>query len=99
MAKPAAKSLSLRDLADSLAEKLDISKAGAYDALAETFAGIGKTVHGGGKVSVYQFGTFSLRERKARTGRNPQTGETIKIAPSKSLVFKASSAQKASKKK
>ena len=77
-----AENLSLRDLADQLAEETGISKAAAYDAAKGVFDCIGKTVHGGGKVSIFGFGTFSLRERKARTGRNPQTGASLKIAAS-----------------
>lgn len=97
MAKAA--NLSLRDLADQLAESTGVSKAAAYDAAKAVFDCIGKTVHGGGKVSIFGFGTFSLRERKARTGRNPQTGAALKIAASKTLAFKAGKAQKKSGKK
>ena len=94
-----ADSISLRDLADQLAEALDVSKAKAYEALGGTFEAIGKTALAGGKVSVFGFGTFSCKERKARTGRNPQTGAAIKIAASKSVGFKAGAAMKKSAKK
>lgn len=89
-----AQNLSLRDLADQLAKEAGLSKAAAYAAAKGLFALIGKTVHGGAKVSIFGFGTFSLRERKARTGRNPRTGAALKIAASKSLSFKAGKAQK-----
>jgi DNA-binding protein HU-beta len=52
-------------------------------------------VKGGDKVTIPGFGTFSVSERKARTGRNPQTGETIKIAASKAPKFTAGSGFKA----
>lgn len=98
MAK-ASKTLSLRDLADQLAAAGDMSKAAAYDAAKGLFDCIAKTVHSGGKVSVHGFGTFSLKERKARTGRNPQTGAAIKVPASKTLGFKAVPSQKKTGKK
>jgi nucleoid DNA-binding protein len=94
-----AENISLRELSDALAEELGVSKAAAYDALKGSFESIAKTAHAGGRVSIFGFGTFSIRERKARTGRNPQTGATIKIAASKTVGFKAASAQKKSGKK
>jgi nucleoid DNA-binding protein len=87
-----ADSISLRDLADQLAAKLSVTKSAAYEALGETFATINATVGKGNKVSIFQFGTFSQKSRKARTGRNPQTGAAIKIAASKSVGFKPSKA-------
>lgn len=94
-----AKTLSLRDLADQLADSAGISKAAAYDAAKGMFDGIAKAVHAGGKVSVHGFGAFSLKERKARTGRNPQTGAAIKVPASKTLGFKAVPSQKKTGKK
>lgn len=94
-----ADTLSLRDLADQLADATELSKAKAYEALAGVFETIGKTALSGGKVSIHAFGTFSCKERKARTGRNPQTGAAIKIAASKSVGFKAGSGLKKSSKK
>lgn len=94
-----AQTLSLRDLADQLAESSEISKAAAYDAAKDLFDCIAKTVHAGGKVAVHGFGTFSLKERKARTGRNPQTGAAIKVPASKTLGFKAVPSQKKTGKK
>ncbi len=87
-----ADSLSLRDLSDKLAETLGSPKGATYEALTETFAAINATVGKGGKVGIFQFGTFFQKSRKARTGRNPQTGEAIKIAASKSVGFKPSKA-------
>jgi DNA-binding protein HU-beta len=48
-----------------------------------------KTLKGGGKVTLVGFGTFSVSKRQARTGRNPKTGETIKIKAKKVAKFKA----------
>lgn len=93
------KNISLRDLSDALADELGVAKSAAYEAASNLFATIGKTVHAGGRVSVFGFGSFNLKERKARTGRNPQTGAAIKIAASKSIGFKAGAAQKKSAKK
>ena len=89
-----AENISLRELSDKLADELGVSKAASYEGLKEVFDHVAKTVHGGARVSVFGFGTFSLKERKARTGRNPQTGATIKIAASKSIGFKPASSQK-----
>lgn len=87
-----ADSISLRNLADQLAAKLEVSKAAAYEALGGTFETINATVDKGGKVAIFQFGSFYQKTRKARTGRNPQTGAAIKIAASKSVGFKPSKA-------
>ena len=52
-------------------------------------AGVTKTLKGGGKVTLVGFGTFSVSKRQARNGRNPQTGEVIKIKAKKVAKFKA----------
>ena len=59
---------------------------GAINALVET---IQSALKGGDKVAIAGFGTFEVKERKSRTGRNPHTGEEIKIAASKAPKFKA----------
>ena len=77
------------ELIESMAEAADISKsaaARALDALTDTVAAVLKK---GDSVSLIGFGTFSVKERAARTGRNPQTGASIKIAASKTPSFKA----------
>lgn len=71
----------------------------AYDAAKNIFEVIATSIHAGARVSIFGFGTFSLAERKARTGRNPQTGAALKIAASKSIKFKAASSQKKTGKK
>ncbi|MFA5530135.1 MAG: HU family DNA-binding protein [Thiohalomonadaceae bacterium] len=77
------------ELVDVVAESADISKAAAaraVDAMVDAIAGALKK---GDQVSLVGFGTFVVRERAARAGRNPKTGETIEIAASKVPTFKA----------
>lgn len=81
-------------LIDVLAENADISKAAAgraLDAFTDTVTGALKD---GDQVALVGFGTFSVRDRAARSGRNPQTGETIQIAAAKVPAFKAGKALK-----
>lgn len=82
------------ELVEAMADAADISKAAAGRALDGMVDAIAKAVKSGDTVSVIGFGTFSLRERAARSGRNPKTGETIQIAASKSPGFKAGKAFK-----
>ncbi len=81
------------DLVDSLADKTGITRADAsrtVDALFSTDDGIiSRALRKGDRVQITGFGTFEARKRKARTGRNPRTGESIKIAASKSPSFRA----------
>ena len=77
------------ELIDKMAADADISKATAGKALDSFFDGIVKTLKKGNKVTLVGFGTFSVAKRAARKGRNPQTGETIKIKASKAPKFKA----------
>jgi len=83
-----------KELADAMAEAADISKADAARALDGMIAAITKALQEGESVSIIGFGTFLVRDRAARTGRNPKTGETIQIAASKSPAFKAGKALK-----
>ncbi|HJW44071.1 MAG TPA: HU family DNA-binding protein [Geothrix sp.] len=94
-----AENLSKAELVDALAKAADITKVAAATALNCALATIAAHVNKGGKVTLVGFGTFSQKSRKARTGRNPQTGAPIKIAASKSMSFKASKAAKAAKPK
>tara|TARA_Y100001935_G_scaffold107713_1_gene89363 strand:+ start:7454 stop:7726 length:273 start_codon:yes stop_codon:yes gene_type:complete len=82
------------ELIEAMADSADISKAAAGRALEGMVEAITKTIKRGDTVSVIGFGTFSLRERAARTGRNPKTGEEIQIKASKSPGFKAGKAFK-----
>ncbi len=92
-----AENLSKAELVDVVAKTADITKVAAAAAINCAIATIAAHVNKGGKVTLVGFGTFSQKSRKARTGRNPQTGEPIKIAASKSMSFKASKAAKAVK--
>ncbi len=82
------------DLIDKIARDADIAKAAAGKALDSVVDGIVKTVKKGGKVSLVGFGTFSSGKRKARKGRNPRTGEMIKIPARKIPKFSAGKAFK-----
>jgi DNA-binding protein HU-beta len=82
------------ELIDAVAAKADLSKADvgrAMDALIEV---IGKALKKNDKVALVGFGTFAVRKRAARTGRNPKTGLPLKIAASKNPAFKAGKALK-----
>jgi DNA-binding protein HU-beta len=82
------------DLIDAIAESAGLSKADAGRALDATVNSITGALKKGQSVSLVGFGTFSVRDRAARTGRNPRTGETINIAASKNPAFKAGKALK-----
>jgi DNA-binding protein HU-beta len=77
------------ELVEKMAKDAGISKAAAGKALDSLIEAIFKTVKKGNKVALVGFGTFSVSKRKARTGRNPQTGATIKIAARKVPKFSA----------
>lgn len=82
------------DLIAKISETAEITKkdaGAALDAIVET---ITETLAAGEDVQLIGFGTFKISERSARTGRNPQTGETIQIAASKAPTFKAGKALK-----
>ena len=68
---------------------LKITKVAARAVLASFIEAVKKTVKKGDRLGLVGFGTFSSGKRKARTGRNPQTGATIKIAAKKTIKFKA----------
>ncbi len=88
--------MNLNDLKDAVAEKVGISKAEAGTAVSAVLETISKTLTKGEKIALLGFGNFEISERAARDGRNPQTGETIKIAASKAVKFKAGKALKES---
>ena len=77
------------ELIDAVAAKAGLSKADAKKAIDAVLGSIAEAVKGGDKVTLVGFGTFSVTERSARTGRNPQTGATIEIPAKKSVKFKA----------
>ena len=82
------------DLIDNVAEGADLSKADAARAVDAMISSITKALKKGDSVTVVGFGTFQVRARAARTGRNPKTGDTINIAASKNPAFKAGKALK-----
>ncbi|PAK13968.1 MULTISPECIES: HU family DNA-binding protein [Burkholderia cepacia complex] len=77
------------DLINHIADDTGLTKADAGRALDATLQGITKTLRKGDTVTLTGFGVFSVGKRAARTGRNPATGEEIKIPASKAPKFKA----------
>ncbi|MGY4718987.1 HU family DNA-binding protein [Naumannella cuiyingiana] len=77
-----------KELVDAIAKEADLTQADADKALGAVVSAISGALAKGDKVAVPGFGTFEVRERSARSGRNPQTGETIQIAASKAPAFK-----------
>jgi DNA-binding protein HU-beta len=82
------------DLINALADSAELSKADAGRALDAMVTVVKKALKKGDTVSLVGFGTFSVRKRAARVGRNPRTGENIKIKASKTPTFKAGKALK-----
>ncbi|MBT3207063.1 MAG: HU family DNA-binding protein [Bacteroidetes bacterium] len=79
------------ELISAMAEGTGLTKVDSKKAV-EAFVGIvSNELQGGGKVALVGFGTFSISERQARTGRNPQTGKEIEIPAKKVVKFKAGS--------
>ncbi|MBT3359479.1 MAG: HU family DNA-binding protein [Rhodospirillales bacterium] len=77
------------DLVATVANNAGISKADAAKAVDGVFSAISDALKGGGEVRLVGFGTFSVAQRAATTGRNPRTGESIQIPASKQPKFKA----------
>ena len=82
------------DLINAIADKADLSKADAGRAVDAMVEVITRALKKNDKVSLVGFGTFAVRKRAARMGRNPKTKEPIKIGASKNPVFKAGKALK-----
>lgn len=82
------------ELIEAIAASADISKAAAGRALDAVVDGVTDSLKKGDQVVLVGFGTFSVKERAARTGRNPQTGAEIQIAAAKVPSFKAGKALK-----
>jgi DNA-binding protein HU-beta len=76
------------ELVDAVAESADLSKAAAARALDAVIETLTDAMKNGDSVSLVGFGTFSVKDRAARTGRNPRTGEEIQIAAAKVPGFK-----------
>ena len=82
------------ELVASMAEQAEMTKKDAEKALTAFTEVVAKELKNGGKVQLVGFGTFEVSERSAREGRNPQTGEPMKIDASKAPKFKAGKALK-----
>ena len=82
------------DLVNAMAEKAGLSKTDAEGALKAFTSAVTDALKAGEKVAMVGFGTFSVADRAARTGQNPQTGEKIQIAAAKVPKFKAGKALK-----
>ena len=78
------------DIADRVADRTGVSRWLAKDAVDVVFEAMGETLANGEEVRVAGFGTFGTRNRPARTGRNPRTGESVSIQASTAPVFKPS---------
>lgn len=82
------------ELIEVVAQSADISKAAASRAIDAFVTSVTDALKDGDQVTLVGFGTFTVRERAARTGRNPRTGESITIPASKAPGFKAGKALK-----
>ena len=83
------KNMNKHELISAIAQSAELSKKDAENALTAAINAISKALAEGDKVQIVGFGTFEVRERASRTGKNPRTGETIEIAASKVPAFKA----------
>ena len=86
--KPKAETVSTRQLGTQLAEKHDMSNKAATAILEDTIGLISKHLKKGARIRLNGFGIFQVRKRAARMGRNPATGEAIKIKASKKVAFR-----------
>ena len=77
------------DLINKVAESAGLTKAQATSAVNAVLDSVAESLVSGDKVTLIGFGTFSVSKREARTGRNPQTGKSIKIDAKTSVKFKA----------
>lgn len=77
------------ELIDQVSKRTDMTKKDVEKVLGTFTDIVTETLVAGDKVSIVGFGTFETVERAARTGRNPHSGETLQIAPSKAPKFKA----------
>jgi len=76
------------ELIDAVAAAADISKAKAAQAVDGMTSAVTKALSSGDQVTLVGFGTFSVRERAARTGRNPRTGESVEVPAKRTPFFK-----------
>ena len=85
------------DLAGRVADRIGLSQSASGNAVEAVFEAVGEALANGEEVRIAGFGTFGRRNRPARTGRNPQTGESLSIPASTAPAFKAGKALKALK--
>jgi DNA-binding protein HU-beta len=90
VAKAKVETVSTRQLAAQLAEKKELSQKGANEIIEETIALITKHLKKGARIRLNGLGILVVRKRGPRMGRNPATGEAIKIKASKKVAFRAS---------
>ena len=83
-----------KELIDSIAERTGVKKSGVELVLNATLAKIERALLAGQPVTLHDFGTFEIKKREARTGRNPRTGEPVEIAASTTVAFKPAKALK-----
>ena len=83
-----------KELIDSIAKRTGVKKSDAELVLNTALAEIERALLAGQPVTLHGFGTFELKKRDARTGRNPRTGEPVEIAASKTVAFKPAKALK-----
>ena len=86
--------LTKRDIVNRIAEEADMKQIEVKKVVQKTFDCIVVNLAKGQKIELRNFGVFKIKERRARTGRNPRTGETVPVPPKKAVVFKAGMAMK-----
>tara|TARA_B100000768_G_scaffold118062_1_gene109205 strand:- start:220 stop:498 length:279 start_codon:yes stop_codon:yes gene_type:complete len=84
------------DLGESLVREIGLSRSESSDLVESVLAHLSDTLVSGEMVKISSFGTFSLRDKKARVGRNPKTGEEAPIVPRRVLTFRPSHLMKSS---
>ena len=90
------KTLTRMDLGESLVREIGLSRSESSDLVESVLAHLSDTLVSGEMVKISSFGTFSLRDKKARVGRNPKTGEEAAIVPRRVLTFSPSHLMKSS---
>ena len=90
------KTLTRMDLGESLVREIGLSRSESSDLVESVLAHLSDTLVSGEVVKISSFGTFSLRDKKARVGRNPKTGEEAPIIPRRVLTFRPSHLMKSS---
>ena len=90
------KTLTRMDLGESLVREIGLPRSESSDLVESVLAHLSDTLVSGEMVKISSFGTFSLRDKKARVGRNPKTGEEAPIIPRRVLTFRPSHLMKSS---